>query len=61
MCKYCEMKETEISDCSGELFPEMYYDGKDKICIINGNILSGVLDSRIEIKYCPFCGERIGE
>lgn len=59
MCKYCEMKITEISDCAGEIFPESNYGNHDKICILNGNILSGMYDSRIEIKFCPFCKEEL--
>lgn len=59
MCKYCKMKKTEISDCAGELFPEMFGGNNDKLCIINGNILSGKYDSRIIIKYCPMCNEEL--
>jgi len=63
MCRYCEMKNTEISDCAGDILPEI--NGgllkNDVICIIKGNILSGKYDSRVRIYFCPMYGEKLKE
>ena len=60
MCRYCEMKQTETSDCAGDVFPDVLF-GDDKLCILNGNVLSGKYDSRVVIKFCPMCGEELKE
>ena len=60
MCRYCEMKQTEISDCAGDVLPDVAF-GDDKLCILNGNTLSGKYDSRVTINFCPMCGESLRE
>lgn len=58
MCKYCDMKITEIADSAGAVFPDVV-NGDDRLCIVYGNILSGRYGSRVEINFCPMCGNKV--